>query len=88
MWRKLGVGALLAVLLVLGYLKLGRILSLDYLATQEELLHGYQQDHPWLTYAFAFLIYAGVTGTFFAWGNGSFATLCLVFRFGGGRGSD
>ncbi len=62
MWRKLGVGALLVVLLAFGYLKLGRILSLDYLATQEELLHGYQQDHPWLTYAFAFLIYAGVTG--------------------------
>ena len=63
-----GSKARLAVLLavaaaaVVGYLQLGDALSLAAIAEQEAALRAYQQDHPWLVYGAAFLVYVAVTG--------------------------
>ena len=63
-----GSKARLAVLLavaaaaVVGYLQLGDALSLAAIAEQEAALRAYQQDHPWLVYGAAFLVYVTVTG--------------------------
>ena len=42
--------------------KYGSTLSLDYLATQEEVLRDYQQEYRWLAYLAAFALYVVVTG--------------------------
>ena len=47
---------------MIGYVKLGDFLSLDYLATQEESLRNYQREHPQLTYVLALATYILVTG--------------------------
>ncbi len=60
--RKLLVAAFFGLAVVIGYVKLGDVLTLDYLATQEEVLRDYQQRHPRLVYVFAFVIYVTVTG--------------------------
>ena len=63
-----GSKARLAVLLavaaaaVVGYLQFGDALSLAAIAEQEAALRAYQQDHPWLVYGAAFLVYVAVTG--------------------------
>ena len=63
-----GSKARLAVLLavaaaaVAGYLQFGDALSLAAIAEQEAALRAYQQDHPWLVYGAAFLVYVAVTG--------------------------
>ncbi len=66
MSKALRTKLLLAILgglaVVIGYLKLGDTLSLDYLATQEASLRDYQQQHPQLIYVLAFLVYVTVTG--------------------------
>lgn len=60
--KKLLVAALIGLAVVIGYVKLGDVLTLDYLATQEALLRDYQQQHPQLIYVLAFAIYVAVTG--------------------------
>jgi len=60
--RKLFVAALFGLGMMIGYVKLGDTLTLDYLATQEEALRDYQQQHPQSTYVLAFVIYVTVTG--------------------------
>ncbi|NOZ40447.1 MAG: TVP38/TMEM64 family protein [Planctomycetes bacterium] len=62
MRKKMLVAACFSLVVVIGYVKLGDILTLDYLATQEEGLRDYQQQHPLLIYVLAFVIYVAVTG--------------------------
>ena len=59
---KLGIVALLVLTAGVAYHQFGDKLSLGYLATQEETLREYQQQHPRLIYGVAFLIYVVVTG--------------------------
>lgn len=44
------------------FFQFGEYLQLDYLATQETQLRGFQHDHPWLVYGIAFIVYVLVTG--------------------------
>jgi len=60
--KKLIVALLFGLAVVIGYVKFGNVLSLDYLATREEALRDYQQQYPQLTYLLAFLAYVTVTG--------------------------
>ena len=61
--RKKAILLTLSILaIVIGYLKLGDALSLEYLASQEALLRDYQQQHPQFIYVLAFLVYVTVTG--------------------------
>ena len=63
-----GSKARLAVLLAVAaaavavYLRFGDALSLAAIAEQEASLRAFQQDHPWLVYGAAFLVYVAVTG--------------------------
>jgi uncharacterized membrane protein YdjX (TVP38/TMEM64 family) len=60
--KKLIVALLFGLAVVIGYVKFGNVLSLDYLAAREETLRDYQLQHPQLTYLLAFLVYVTVTG--------------------------
>lgn len=64
--RQLGKKLILAAVVVavagLLYWKFGDVLSLDYLATKEQVLRDYRREHPLLTYLLAFAIYVAVTG--------------------------
>ena len=60
--NKLLVATLVGLAVVIGYVRLGDVLTLAYLATQEVLLRDYQQQHPQLIYVLAFAIYVVVTG--------------------------
>ena len=60
--KKLIVAALFGLGAVIGYVVLGDLLSLDYLATQEATLRDYREQHPQLIYVLAFLVYVTVTG--------------------------
>ena len=59
---RLGVLLAVAAVAVAGYLRFGDALSLAAIAEQEAALRAYQQDHPWLVYGAAFLVYVAVTG--------------------------
>lgn len=66
--RRFGTAARIAlfavtlIAIVVGYSQFGDALSLDSLAKQESQLRDLQQQHPWLVYGGAFLIYVVVTG--------------------------
>ena len=59
---RLAVLLAVAAVAVAGYLRFGDALSLAAIAEQEAALRAYQQDHPWLVYGAAFLVYVAVTG--------------------------
>lgn len=59
---KLIVAALFGLTVMIGYWKLGDVLTLKYMASQELGLRNYQQQHPGLTYFIALVIYVTVTG--------------------------
>ncbi len=59
---RLGVLLAVAAVAVAGYLRFGDALSLAAIAEQEAALRAFQQDHPWLVYGAAFLVYVAVTG--------------------------
>lgn len=81
---KLTTAAALVAFAVIGYLQFGNLLSLEYLATQEETLRGYRGQHPWLTYVVAFLVYVTVTGLSIPGATG--LTLLYAWFFGLVRG--
>lgn len=60
--KKMLVAVAVCTAVAVGYVKLGSVLSLDYLATQESSLRDYQQQNPATTYVLAFLLYVSVTG--------------------------
>ena len=60
--KKLILALLIGLVLLVGYLKFGKLISLEYLATQEEELRDYYQKQPALVFLLAFLIYVAVTG--------------------------
>ena len=59
---RLAVLLAVAAVAVAAYLRFGDALSLAAIAEQEAALREYQQDHPWLVYGAAFLVYVAVTG--------------------------
>lgn len=59
---RLAVLLAVAAAAVVVYLRFGDALSLAAIAEQEAALRAYQQDHPWLVYGAAFLVYVAVTG--------------------------
>ena len=59
---RLAVLLAVAVVAVAAYLRFGDALSLAAIAEQEAALRAFQQDHPWLVYGAAFLVYVAVTG--------------------------
>jgi len=61
-WVKFVVFGVVLVLTAILYLLFGDSLSLDSLATQEDALRSYRQDHPVLVHAIALMIYVVVTG--------------------------
>jgi len=60
--KKLLVAALFGLTAVTGYVQLSDILTLEYLATQEEALRNTQRLHPGLTALVAIVVYVTVTG--------------------------
>ncbi len=83
--KKLVVALLVVVAIVVGYFKFGAVLSLDYLAAQEETLRNYQQQQPVLTYVSAYLVYVTVTGLSIP--GATVLTLLYAWFFGFLRGS-
>ena len=61
-WTKLILFIVVAAAAIVGYTQFGDALSLDSLAKQESQLREFQQQHPVLVYAIAFVIYVAVTG--------------------------
>jgi uncharacterized membrane protein YdjX (TVP38/TMEM64 family) len=61
-WHKPLAFSLLVVAVGGVWWAFGDLITLDYLATKESQLRGFQADHPYLVYAAAFLIYVAVTG--------------------------
>ena len=59
---RLAVLLAVAAVAVAGYLRFGDALTLAAIAEQEAALRAFQQDHPWLVYGAAFLVYVAVTG--------------------------
>ena len=59
---RLAVLLAVAAVAVAAYLRFGDALSLAAIAEQEAALRAFQQDHPWLVYGAAFLVYVSVTG--------------------------
>lgn len=60
--QKLVVLVVVAIVIALGYSLFGDALQLENLAARETELKQYQQQHPWLVYGIAFLVYVVVTG--------------------------
>ena len=62
LWKKLFVLAVVAAAVVIGYVQFRDTLTLQNLAAKELELKSVQQEHPWLVYGAAFLVYVVVTG--------------------------
>ncbi len=77
---KLGVLAIVLVVIAVGYTQFSDSLSLDSLASREAELRRYQEDYPGLVYGIAFLIYVAVTGLSLPGATGM--TLLLGWYFG------
>ena len=82
--KKLTIAGLFCAAVVVGYLKFGSLLSLEYLATQETALRDYQRQSPALTYVLAFVIYVAVTGLSIP--GATVLTLVYGWFFGSMRG--
>ena len=61
-WKKLLVAAAVVVVGAACYWTFRDSLSLQNLAAEESRLRSLQQEHPWLVYGAAFLIYVAITG--------------------------
>lgn len=62
LWKKLFVLAVVVAAVVIGYVQFRDTLTLQNLAAKEAELKTVQQEHPWLVYGAAFLVYVVVTG--------------------------
>lgn len=62
LWKKLGLVAVIVVIVTVAYTQYGSVLTLENLAAKEAELKTFQQDHPLLVYGIAFAVYVGVTG--------------------------
>ncbi len=83
-WKKLVVLLAVGTVMGIGWSRFGDALSLDHLAAQEAALRAYQQQHPVLVYAAAFLLYVVVTGLSLP--GASILTLTFGWYFGFWRG--
>ena len=87
-WWKLSIFVTAAIVAAVLYWQFGSYLSLESLARQETALRDYQNQHPLLVFAIAFLIYVTVTGMslpgavvltlVYGWYFGFIETLLLV----------
>ena len=77
---KLLVPGLLAVIVAIGYVQFGNVLSFENLARHESSLRDFQQNNPVLVYGLAFLIYVGATGLSLPGAAG--LTLVFAWYFG------
>ncbi|EAQ81689.1 mercuric reductase-like protein [Blastopirellula marina DSM 3645] len=82
------LGLIVIIAIIVAYFTLGRYLSIDTLAAQEEALRDYQRQHAGITLIGGFLIYVVITGLslpgaalltiFYGWLFGPIAGVLLV----------
>lgn len=82
--RKLGPLATVIVIVVVGFVALGDVLTLDNLAAQESRLRELLQSNPILSYVVAFALYVAVAG--FSLPGATVLTLVYGWMFGFVRG--